>query len=572
MCRLAPAATAGAAPLHCPGRVARVLLLLECVTTHRDRVIAIAVVAALAACAAARVPYAAQGFDSFSLPKELALHAAAFLVLACMLVTGMRAMRGPQTWLVGGLVLFGWLGCLVAVNPWMATRAAALTTSMAVVWHAVRSIESARCARIIAGATVAAAALIALTVALEAHGVGGHSLPGRAPGGSFGNRNFMAHTLVLLVPLTLLATHAARSRLGACCALGTLALISHAVVLTRSRGAWLGLAVALVVWWVLSARRPAGRRGLSCVAALALGACLAVALPNALAWQSTLADTAGSLVDHRSGTGRGRIVQYENTLRMVSDHPLLGVGAGNWSVAYPGYASDDDPSYRPTALTPVNRLPNSDWLGLAAERGLIALGFLVAFGWLVARDAGRRWRRRDGDDAAAALLATLAGLIVLGAFDAVLLRPGPALVCAVVIGSLSPVRRSGNTGRGRASSAAAAVLAAVCAAGALQASAAIVADDRGRVADDAGALSDAARLRPESFVIRWQLAAHWIRQGDCHKGRAYAHAALALFPDYDRARTLIEGCDRAQPNGAATPVSTSPAATTKRPSPGSSGR
>ena len=85
----------------------------------------------------------------------------------------------------------------------------------------------------------------ALTGLIQAYGLVTTDLASlvRAPGGTFGNRNFMAHLVAIGLPLLLLLTLTAERRsrgflLGA----AGLALAVGALVLSRSRAAWLGAA------------------------------------------------------------------------------------------------------------------------------------------------------------------------------------------------------------------------------------------------------------------------------------------------------------------------------------------
>ena len=41
-------------------------------------------------------------------------------------------------------------------------------------------------------------------------------------------------------------------------------------------------------------------------------------------------------------------------LRMAADHPLLGVGPGNWPVEYPRYTFSGDPAFDPEDFIPTN--------------------------------------------------------------------------------------------------------------------------------------------------------------------------------------------------------------------------
>ncbi|MFP2928573.1 hypothetical protein ACLESO_25940, partial [Pyxidicoccus sp. 3LG] len=184
-------------------------------------------------------------------------------------------------------------------------------------------------------------------------------------------------------------------------------------------------------------RRAVGRRG------------AALVLPNALEWRSPYADTLRRIGEHDAGSGRGRLIQYANTLRMAGDAPVLGVGPGNWTVHYPRYATPDDPSHTVDALLPVDALPQADWLGLLAERGAPALGVLAAIAGLLLMEAWRRARQdaeRKAREEALALVAVLVALLVLGGLDTVLLTPAATYLVAVIVGSLTRTRREWRGG------------------------------------------------------------------------------------------------------------------------------
>ena len=53
-------------------------------------------------------------------------------------------------------------------------------------------------------------------------------------------------------------------------------------------------------------------------------------LPNRLNWRSDspYLDSLTGVTNFREGSGRGRLIQYGNTMRMALDHPLLGAAVG----------------------------------------------------------------------------------------------------------------------------------------------------------------------------------------------------------------------------------------------------
>src|SRR5438128_1070622 len=69
----------------------------------------------------------------------------------------------------------------------------------------------------------------------------------RAPGGTFGNRNFMAHLCVIVFPALLVTTLRSRTPRSFGWWTFGIAAVMGALVLSRSRAAWLGLIAGAIV-------------------------------------------------------------------------------------------------------------------------------------------------------------------------------------------------------------------------------------------------------------------------------------------------------------------------------------
>jgi putative inorganic carbon (hco3(-)) transporter len=503
----------------------------------------------------------ALGYDQFALPKELVIACAPLVAVAlAVLASGSLRLSGADAALLG-FVLLSAASLAQAPNQTLAWRAFAVSAGGVAAFVAARAIAAMGHRRALLVAVALAGVVGACSVLLEAHGlVTDLSLPGRAPGGTEGNRNYAAHIFVLVVPLLLTAGARARG-LARVAALAALVLLGAALLLSRSRGAWLGgvTAVMLCSGLMVYRRRanPVRLRRLAVpLAACAIAAVAATCLPNRLAWRSTspYVDTLAGMVDHAGGSGRGRIIQYRNTLALIADAPVLGVGPGNWSLGYPAHASQRDPSYKPTAIQPVNRLPNSDWLGLAAERGLLALLCLLVAGAVVARDAWTALRRDagQGGDLSIVAVATLAGAIVAGQFDAVLLRPTSLLIAAVVVGATAGPRTAGNATCVRARPAWRRVLAAAVAAAALGLALRLAPGMEAAfhrraffAQGDVSRLERAASATPDDFRVQLLLAAYWFERGVCDRAGPRARLALAAFPHSRLARRVLTRCGAA---------------------------
>lgn len=410
---------------------------------------ALALTLALAPIAVVLLGIPSEFFDleRFAAPKETIVHLTAALVGGAVVARRRTLIENRfDRWLIAVLA---WSALLAAraVNPWLGLRAAALTGSTIVLFEAARILAfDAR--RILLGGAALAVTVGAATAVAQAYGLelGGVLAESRAPGGTFGNRNFMAHVVAIGLPLMITGTAVARGagvRAGGALALS---LAGAALVLSRSRGAWLGSLAALGLLglaYVVHRRRrhfpePFLRPRLPALA-LGVGVAFALVMPNHLAWRSgtPYRDSLRTLMDYREGSGRGRLVQYRNSLTLFLRHPVLGVGPGNWFVHYPTVTTPGDPSFAAADPIPTNPWPSSDVVAWAVERGApgLALGAIVVFilglgvVHLASSGAGVR---------GVVLLATLGAVGVVASFDAVLQNAVPAILVPVVLGALVP--------------------------------------------------------------------------------------------------------------------------------------
>jgi O-antigen ligase len=506
----------------------------------------------------AAVPYPLFDLERHALPKELVAELAGFGAAACCLVRARRLELTVADVLLGAFLLLSLAAALLAPNHWLAFRALGLTLAGALIFWSARAVARAGLGDALVATLAVAVVLGAITALLQAYGVElGVMAERRAPGGTFGNRNFMAHFMALGAPVLALAGLEARRKSGLVAWQIGAALVAAALVLSRSRAAWLALALAIAAFgleglWAggLWRNRIARHRVLSLAAAAALGAVLALLLPNALAWRSDspYLDSLRDIADYREGSGRGRLVQYGNTLRMAIDHPVFGVGPGNWQVAYPRYTSPGDPAFDQDDFIPTNPWPSSDWMALLAERGGLAVLAVLLTGAALALGAWRRWRQApatsEGLEALTALL-TLLVLACVSAFDAVLLLPAPTVFAATLLGAVvrpprRPVRVLALSDAARARLASAVALAGTVLA--LRSVSELGAMAVFSSSEKLGRLEWAARLDPGNYRIQMLLGYAWRNHGRCDLARRHAEAARELFPNHPAPRQLLAAC------------------------------
>ena len=484
-------------------------------------------------------PTRAFDLDRFLAPKELVLHLTALLA-GLFAIPAVRRAKG--SWIdlaLGGYLVLGVLSASFATNPWLAARAVALSGSALVLYWTARGLRVAERESALVNTVALAVVLAAVTSLLQAYGLDSAIFsPNRAPGGTLGNRNFVAHAAAFGLPLVIVAGLRALRLLGVLCASFGLSLVIAVLVLTRSRAAWLAATAAIALIGAVlmfDALRREGKvwRRVALLAIFAVGgAVAALAIPNTLRWRSEnpYLDSVHDIANYEEGSGRGRLIQYGRTLRMAAAHPVLGAGPGNWPVQYPGFAARRDPSMDPSVGgVTYNPWPSSDWVAFVSERGFLAAGLLIlAIVGIATANLKRLGAAQTSDEAlaAGALLATLAATVIAGLFDAVLLLALPTQLVWTATGALD-ARASGE--RMQAARTAGFVLALlISAVGAARSVAQIAAMETYAMTNDRALLAAASHIDPGNYRLHLKIG-----------GRDHACAAAALFP---HAHEAERGC------------------------------
>jgi O-antigen ligase len=485
--------------------------------------------------------------DRFFIPKELVLHLAALLAGLFAFRAMARARMTRVDLLLATYLLISVVSALFATNPWLAMRAVAISVSGVVLFWIARALREAGLGNALLNGLAFAVVLAAITCLLQTYGIElALFSENRAPGGTLGNRNFVAHIAAFGLPLVLLsALRAQRRRTLSVASLGVM-IVTASLVLTRSRAAWLAFAAMLFVFFLAFIVSPPVRRDgrtwrrlLAIVVIAGCGVAAALLIPNTLRWRSDnpYLETVKRVADYQGGSGRGRIVQYEQTLLMGLRHPFLGVGPGNWGVEYPKQAVRDDPSMSDSegGMT-TNPWPSSDWMAILSERGIFAAALLaLAFLGIFYKGLQQLKDARDAEEGlfAAALLGVLAGAVVTGLFDAVLLLPVPTFLIWAALGALF-VPAEGSK-RATVFVLLAIVIAGI---GATRSAAQLTAMQIYATRSDRASLTRAARIDPGNYRLRLRLGRSGRRQQRCQ----HARAAHALFPNAEAARAASRGC------------------------------
>lgn len=205
-------------------------------------------------------------------------------------------------------------------------------------------------------------------------GVGGYGSQGRLYGLS--DPNIFAALLSPAIIVALFLVLTPRARRVRIAAAGVMVIDVVALILTQSRGGIVGLGVGLTAAIFLGgAARP------RIVAAVLL--VFAVGLVYYFEYAPSHLKVSGSLASQSSG----RSDEWKIAVRMFADHPLKGVGLGNYVVVEPSYAT------RSFNLNFVHLIVNqplvahNSFLEIAAELGIVGIVLFVTILGLAAARA-----------------------------------------------------------------------------------------------------------------------------------------------------------------------------------------
>ena len=179
-------------------------------------------------------------------------------------------------------------------------------------------------------------------------------------------------------------------------------VVSWALLLTLTRGAWVAFGCTLAIYGLLRARRHFVPLTVAGTLFLALFFTFA---PDA--WTSRMR----SIVDLADSSNYDRLCMADAALYMIGERPLLGIGPEMVRHLYPFYRHPTAPRFHVTHL-------HNTFLQIAAEQGLLSL---LAYLWLMAAGLALAWRgyrRLDSQrDLHLGVILVLVGFNLAGLFE-----------------------------------------------------------------------------------------------------------------------------------------------------------
>jgi O-antigen ligase len=202
--------------------------------------------------------------------------------------------------------------------------------------------------------------------------------------GSIGDPNELAAILVPALALVIFSLVVFRAPLARWLLVAYGAVFVLALFFTESRGGLVALGVTLLAIATLSGSLRARSLGaILIVAAVGLGYYTLAAPPETLA----------RVTEFSAGGGTGRLDLWGIALDMSADHPALGVGAGNFQVEEPVYATRSITLLRPDLVVDTPKVAHNTYLNVLAELGWVGLVFFLV---LVVGPLAHAWRAVRG--------------------------------------------------------------------------------------------------------------------------------------------------------------------------------
>jgi len=375
---------------------------------------------------------------------EAAVFVAALVVILRRLATGRIPLpfAAPLGWAVA-LFLWTLISVYHAIDHTLAIKVLfSLLGGIVGATVVLAACRDMRDLRILLGGFVTAGVAIGLITFSETRGLGSVStefggaeiVSGRLQG-AFDSPNQLGSLCALMVPVCTGLVFGMRTVRGRVLAGFAVLILLTTLMLSLSRGAWVGAGVALL--FMLIKLREARR--------LLIVLAVPLIVVGFFVWSLTGTKTDVKVVGERAraitvlSPYDDRRVIYREAYREIRENPLLGVGPGGFPVASTRVVSE--------SATLSYAHAHNLYLNWAAEVGLpsviIILGF--AFNLALSANTASRGARVRGDPQDRAIViglsAALISVLVQGFFDYVIPNPVVWAALWIVIGSLLVARR-----------------------------------------------------------------------------------------------------------------------------------
>lgn len=210
---------------------------------------------------------------------------------------------------------------------------------------------------------------------------------GKIPGSSFlGDENDFALVMDMTIPLAFFMALKSDSMRTKLFYIGAICIFVMACVISFSRGGFIGLVVAAIYCWYHIQRK--------ILAAVLIGMLIGIMFLSA---PQGYGDRLKSITEQNVevGTGEARWYSWKLAWRMFLDHPIIGVGPGNYSFFTEDYQTEDELLNRNAYKRDMwGRATHSLHFTLLSELGLIGVLLFYGMAYVSYRDL-KKLRQKD---------------------------------------------------------------------------------------------------------------------------------------------------------------------------------
>jgi len=216
------------------------------------------------------------------------------------------------------------------------------------------------------------------------------------PGSTFANKNMASHFIVMTLPLSFVLLLSARNKFNIALYSATSSIGSWFLIYTIARQAYVAMAVELLIFllvvvldnWknkdssLLKTTVHKKGKGVALIAIL-LFLSLATNFTNK-GWGAADTIKLNKIQSIVETEGNSRLPAWRNTIEMIKDHPVSGVGVGQWSAVYPRYYDRIMQDVIFNEDIRLRRLHN-EYLEVFANFGIVGYVFLLWLLYLIVR-------------------------------------------------------------------------------------------------------------------------------------------------------------------------------------------
>lgn len=225
----------------------------------------------------------------------------------------------------------------------------------------------------------------------------------------FSHKNLLASAIMLSFPLVLAAWAILKGSWSKGAMVLTILMLIEMFVL-RTRGVWLSLfiasAMSALIWQVKKQSDIKISRNWTIGL---VGGALLILIGLFASPQIKAGFTNSSNVQKR-------MAFWENSMEMIKEHPISGVGGGNWKLLFPKYGLENVDFSVGQGITHIQR-PHNDFIWIWAEMGFLGLVLYLALFVLGFLQILKNLSRLEDKNQRTLNLAALFGLLALAAFS-----------------------------------------------------------------------------------------------------------------------------------------------------------